>query len=132
MATVFSRILAGELPGTFVHRDDVCAVLLSINPLAPGHALVIPVDEIDHWVDIPAELSTHLFDVARRVGDAQRRAFTCERVGLIVAGYEVPHAHIHVIPTSGMHQLDFRNAAASVSRDELDAWAAAIRDQMAG
>jgi diadenosine tetraphosphate (Ap4A) HIT family hydrolase len=131
MATVFSRILAGELPGTFVHRDDVCAVLLSINPLAPGHALVIPVDEIDHWVDISAELSAHLFDVARRVGDAQRRAFTCERVGLIIAGYEVPHAHIHVIPTSGMHQLDFRNAAASVSRDDLDAWAAAIRDQMA-
>ena len=56
MATVFTRILSGELPGTFVHRDDVCAVLLSINPLAPGHALVIPVDEIDHWVDIPAEL----------------------------------------------------------------------------
>jgi diadenosine tetraphosphate (Ap4A) HIT family hydrolase len=131
MATVFSRILAGELPGTFVHRDDVCAVLLSINPLAPGHALVIPVDEIDHWVDIPAELSTHLFDVARRVGDAQRRAFPCERVGLIVAGYEVPHAHIHVIPTDGMHQLDFRNAAASVGRDDLEAWAAAIRDQMA-
>jgi histidine triad (HIT) family protein len=131
MATVFSRILTGELPGTFVHRDDVCAVLLSINPLAPGHALVIPVDEIDHWVDISAELSAHLFDVARRVGDAQRRAFTCERVGLIIAGYEVPHAHIHVIPTSGMHQLDFRNAAASVSRDDLDAWAAAIRDQMA-
>jgi histidine triad (HIT) family protein len=131
MATVFSRILAGELPGTFVHRDDLCAVLLSINPLAPGHALVIPVDEIDHWVDISAELSAHLFDVARRVGDAQRRAFTCERVGLIIAGYEVPHAHIHVIPTSGMHQLDFRNAAASVSRDDLDAWAAAIRDQMA-
>jgi histidine triad (HIT) family protein len=130
MATVFTRILAGELPGTFVHRDDLCAVLLSINPLAPGHALVIPVDEIDHWVDIPAELSTHLFAVARRVGDAQRRAFPCERVGLIVAGYEVPHAHIHVIPTSGMHQLDFRNAAASVSRDELEAWAAAIRDQM--
>ncbi|MEY4231269.1 MAG: hypothetical protein RLZZ362_2118 [Actinomycetota bacterium] len=132
MATVFTRILAGELPGTFVHRDEHCAVMMSINPLAPGHALVIPVDEIDHWVDIPAELSTHLFDVARRVGDAQRRAFTCERIGLIVAGYEVPHAHIHVIPTSGMHQLDFRNAAASVSRDDLDAWAAAIRDQMAG
>ena len=131
MTTVFSRILAGELPGTFVHRDDRCAVLLSINPLAPGHALVIPVDEIDHWVDIPADLSMHLFDVARRVGDAQRRAFTCERIGLIVAGYEVPHAHIHVIPTTGMHQLDFRNAAASVSRDELDTWASAIRDQMA-
>ena len=110
MSTIFTRIIAGEIPGTFVHRDERCVAFLSINPLAHGHTLVVPVDEIDHWIDIPADLSAHLFDVARRVGIAQQAAFGCERVGLIIAGYEVPHAHIHVVPTMHMGQLDFAQA----------------------
>lgn len=126
MPTIFSRIIAGEIPGTFVHRDDRCVAFLSINPLAHGHVLVVPIDEVDHWVDMPAELSTHLFAVAHRLGRALKVAFDCERVGVIVAGYEVPHTHIHLIPTDDMAQLNFANAAASVSRDELDAAAAAI------
>lgn len=131
MATIFTRIIAGEIPGTFVHRDDRCVAFLSINPLAHGHTLVVPIAEVDHWVDLPDDLSAHLFSVAHRIGRAQRDAFGCERVGVIVAGYEVPHTHIHVVPTHSMSQLNFANAAASVSRDDLEAAAEAIRGALA-
>jgi diadenosine tetraphosphate (Ap4A) HIT family hydrolase len=131
MATIFSRIIAGEIPGTFVHRDEHCVVFMSINPLARGHALVVPVAEVDHWVDLEPALAAHLFAVAHRVGRAQQAAFECERVGLIIAGYEVPHAHLHIVPTSSMRQLDFSNAAGSVDRTELEATAQAIRDHLA-
>ena len=127
MTTIFSRIIAGEIPGTFVHRDDQCAAFMSINPLARGHVLVVPVEEIDHWIDASPDLLGHLFDVTHRIGRAQKQAFDCERVGVIIAGYEVPHAHVHVIPTDDMRQLSFDNAAASVDRDEMEAAAAAIR-----
>ena len=131
MPTLFSRIIAGEIPGTFVHRDEHCVVFMSINPLAEGHALVVPVPEVDHWVDLPPSLAAHLFEVAHRVGRAQQAAFQCERVGMIIAGYEIPHAHIHLIPTQHMGQLNFANAATSVDRDALDAAARAIRDALA-
>ena len=130
MTTIFTRIINGEIPGTFVWRDDRCVVFLSINPLAHGHALVVPIDEVDHWIDAPADLVAHLFEVSRVIGVAQQRAFSPERIGLIVAGYEVPHMHVHVIPTSSMAQLSFANAAASVDRDDLEAAAAAIRDEL--
>ena len=132
MATIFSRIIAGEIPGTFVHRDEHCVVFMSINPLARGHALVVPVAEVDHWVDLEPALAAHLFAVAHRVGRAQQAAFECERVGLIIAGYEVPHAHLHIVPTSSMRQLDFSNAAGSVDRSDLEAAAQAIRDHLGG
>ena len=131
MATIFTRIIDGDIPGTFVHRDDRCVVFLSINPLAHGHALVVPIAEHDHWVDLPVDLAAHLFAVAHRVGRAQERAFGCERVGVIIAGYEVPHTHIHLVPTNDMRELNFANAAASVSRDELDSAAAAITAALA-
>ena len=131
MATIFTRIIEGEIPGTFVHRDDRCVAFLSINPLAFGHTLVVPVAEIDHWVDMPDDLAAHVFAVAHRIGRAQQAAFACERVGVIIAGYEVAHAHIHVVPTVSMGQLNFANAAAAVDREELDAAATAIRAALA-
>ena len=76
------------------------------------------------------EMAAHLFEIARRVGVAQQAAFDCERVGMIIAGYEVPHTHIHVVPTNAMSELSFANAAASVDRDDLEAWADAIRERM--
>jgi histidine triad (HIT) family protein len=130
MTTIFSRIIAGEIPGTFVYRDDRCAAFMSINPLARGHVLVVPIDEVDHWIDASPELVAHLFEVTYRIGRAQHRAFECERVGVIIAGYEVPHAHIHVIPTDNMSQLSFENAAPSVDRDDMEAAAAAIRNAL--
>ena len=97
---------------------------MSINPIAHGHALVVPIEEVDHWVDASPELAAHLFEVTRRIGVAQRDAFGCERVAVIIAGYEVPHAHVHVIPTNDMSEISFANAAPSVSRDELESAAA--------
>lgn len=131
MATVFTRILNGELPGTFVYRDEHCAVFMSINPLATGHCLVVPVREVDHWVDLRTDEVNHLFTVAHQIAQAQRSVFPCEKVGMIIAGYEVPHTHIHLVPTSDMSQLDFANAARSVDRDALEAAAEAIRSQIA-
>jgi histidine triad (HIT) family protein len=131
MATVFTRIIEGDLPGTFVHRDERCAVFMSINPLATGHCLVVPTREVDHWVDLKIDESQHLFTVAHQIAQAQRAAFPCDKVGMIIAGYEVPHAHIHLIPTTNMSQLDFANAAASASREELEEAAEAIRNQIA-
>ena len=131
MATVFTRIIEGELPGTFVHRDERCAVFMSINPLATGHCLVVPLREVEHWVDLTTDEANHLFTVAHQIAQAQRSAFPCDKVGMIIAGYEVPHTHIHLIPTTSMRQLDFANAAASVARDDLEAAAARIRDHIA-
>lgn len=130
MSTIFTKIIDGHIPGAFVYRDERCVVFMSINPLAPGHALVVPVDEVEHWVDLDDDLAAHLFAVAHRIGKAQHAAFDCDKVGVIIAGYEVPHAHIHVIPTTNMAQLNFANAAASVPREELEAAAAAIVAQL--
>ena len=126
MATIFTRIIEGDIPGTFVWRDDVCVAFLSINPLAHGHTLVVPRAEVDHWIDLPDQATAHLMRVSHAIGRAQRQAFACDRVGVIIAGYEVPHTHVHVIPTTHMRQLDFANAAASVSRQELDEAAGAL------
>ncbi len=130
MATVFTRIINGEIPGTFVHRDDRCVAFMSVNPLAPGHTLVVPIVEVDHWIDLPNDLAAHLFQVAQRIGKAQQAALKCERVGLIIAGYEVPHAHIHVVPTTHMGQFDFATAATDIDRNDMESNAAAIRSAL--
>jgi len=130
MTTIFTKIIEGDIPGTFIHRDDRCVAFMSINPMAPGHVLIVPIDEVDHWVDASPDLVAHLFAVTHRIADAQRRAFDCERVGVIIAGYEVPHAHIHSIPTNDMSELSFANAAAGVDRDDLESWADALRAEL--
>jgi histidine triad (HIT) family protein len=130
MPTIFTRIIDGEFPGTFVWRDERAVGFMSINPLATGHVLVVPIVEVDHWIDLDAPLAAHVFEVARVIGAAQAAAFRCARVGLIVAGYEVPHAHVHVIPTNSMSQLNFANAASRVDPAELESAAEAIRTQL--
>ncbi|MFO7293321.1 MAG: HIT family protein [Actinomycetes bacterium] len=130
MATIFTRIIQGEIPGTFVWRDDQCVAFMSINPLRRGHTLVVPVEEIDHWLDCPDDLRDHLFSVAQRIGRAQQRAFNPTKVGLMIAGLEVPHLHLHVVPIDGVHDMDFSNAAAHVDREELEAAAEEIRREL--
>ncbi|MFT3854270.1 MAG: HIT family protein [Ilumatobacteraceae bacterium] len=130
MPTIFTRIIDGQIPGTFVHRDERCVVFMSINPIAYGHALIVPIEECDHWVDAPADLMAHLFEVTHRIGVAQRDAFGCERVAVIIAGYEVPHLHIHAIPTNHMSEISFANARQSVDRADLEAAATAIRARL--
>jgi diadenosine tetraphosphate (Ap4A) HIT family hydrolase len=131
VASIFTRIITGELPAHLVYRDEQVIAFLSINPLAPGHTLVVPIREVDQWLDLDESDTTRLFLLAKRIGDAQRRVFTPARVGLIVAGYEVPHCHIHVVPTDSMRQLDFANAAQSVDHDQLASHAVALREALA-
>jgi histidine triad (HIT) family protein len=130
MPTIFTRIIDGEIPGTFVWRDDLCVAFLSINPLRPGHTLVVPKEEVDHWIDCPPELANHLFTVSREIGTALQRAFNPTRVGFMIAGLEVPHLHFHLVPMDGVHDLDFANAAGSVEREELESAAGKIRSEL--
>ena len=127
VASVFTRIINGELPGTFVWKDDRAVAFLSINPLNQGHTLVVPREEVDHWIDLDPDLSRHLMDVAHSIGKALHRGFRPRRVGLMIAGFEVPHTHVHVVPINGMHDMDFDNAAAHVDPDELRSAATTIR-----
>lgn len=127
MSSIFTRIIEGEIPGTFVWRDDSCVALMSIAPLRPGHTLVIPNDEIDHWIDLPEALRDHLMSVSAKVGVAISAAFQPAKVGLMIAGLEVPHAHIHLVPIDGVNDLDFANADTSATRDQLEVTAARIR-----
>ncbi|MCU1452959.1 MAG: hypothetical protein JWN46_1105 [Acidimicrobiales bacterium] len=127
MATLFTRIIAGELPGRFVWRDDRAVAFLTIAPISPGHALVVPLEEVDHWVDLDPDLAAHLMIVAQQVGRAQMAAFAPNRIGLIVAGLEVPHAHVHVIPIDSEAELDFGRADPAASEASLDDAADRIR-----
>lgn len=126
MTTIFSHIINGNIPGTFVYRDELCVAFMSINPLANGHVLVVPIEEVDHWIDASPQLSAHLFAVSHKISRALASAFPCERVGLIIAGYEVNHCHIHLVPTQSMHELNFANAAQSIEREILEQNAAKI------
>ena len=127
VATIFTRIIDGELPGHFVWTDDRCVAFLSINPVTDGHALVVPRAEIDHWIDLPPDLAAHVMEVARTIGVAQQRAFAPPRIGLEVAGFEVAHCHLHVLPIWGEDDLHLSRSARSVDPDRLAANAAAIR-----
>lgn len=127
MATIFTRIIDGELPGRFVWRDEHCVAFLSINPLREGHTLVVPRAEVDHWVDLDPGTTAHLMLVARAIGEAQMDAFAPTRIGLMIAGLEVPHVHLHVVPMDGVHDLDFDNAATDPDPAALDAAAERIR-----
>jgi histidine triad (HIT) family protein len=127
MPTIFTRIIEGELPGRFVWRDDLCVGFLSINPLQPGHTLVVPIAEIDHWIDLDDDLAAHLMTVAKRVGSAQQQIYAPAKIGLMIAGLEVPHVHLHVVPIRGVHDLDFANANPNPDPAELDRAVTSLR-----
>ncbi len=127
MPTVFTKIIDGEIPGRFVWSDDRAVGFLSINPLGPGHTLVVPRAEVDHWVDADAGLMAHLTAVSHAIGAAVLETWRPPRVGLLVAGFEVPHLHLHVFPAWTMAAFDFANAARSVDDAEQDAHASALR-----
>jgi histidine triad (HIT) family protein len=127
MATLFTSIINGDIPGRFVWRDDRAVVFLTIAPIRPGHALVVPIEEVDHWIDLDPDLASHLMVVAREVGQAQQAAFEPERIGLIVAGLEVPHTHLHLIPIDSEGDLSFSKADHSPDPAALDDAAERIR-----
>jgi len=132
MASLFTKIIEGDIPGRFVWRDPDVVAFLTINPITPGHALVVPVAEVDHWLDLEPALAARCMEVAQVVGQAQMRAFAPNRVGLIIAGLEVPHTHLHVIPIESEGDLSFAKADPSPDPASLDEAAqrlrAALRD----
>ena len=113
MSTVFTKIINGELPGRFVYRDEKVVAFLTIEPVAYGHTLVIPVEEVDKWTDADPALWAHMNEVAQKVGAAVVESFDAPRAGYLIAGFEVPHAHIHVFPAEDMSGFNL----AHVNRD---------------
>ena len=130
MATIYTRIIQGELPGRFVWRDDEVVSFLTINPITHGHTLVVPIAEIDHWIDLPARLAERCMTVAQAIAKAQMAAFSPMRVGLMIAGLEVPHTHLHVLPISTLGDLSFSKADLSPDPAELDRAAEAMRTKL--
>jgi len=126
MPTLFTRIIDGELPAEFVWKDDRCVAFLSINPLSPGHTLVVPRLEIDEWLDCPDDIRDQLMRVAQLLGRAIKEAFNPARVGLIIAGFEVPHLHFHVFGVNGLGDFDFHRVE-STTDAALASAAARIR-----
>ncbi len=127
VASIFTRIIDGEIPGRFVWKDDVCVAFLDVRPLARGHVLVVPRAEVDQWTDLDADTVTHLTSVAHRIGQVQKALLSPARIGLMIAGFEVPHVHVHVVPMNGMGDLDFAQADVSPDQADLDA----LREQLA-
>lgn len=109
MASIFTRIMQGEIPGHFVYEDDQCVVIMTIQPMKPGHVLVIPREEVDHWDDLPEPLYQHLMTVSRRLAKAIKKAFPCQRVGMLIVGLEVPHVHVHLMPLDAMSDIQVEN-----------------------
>ena len=130
MPTIFSRIISGELPGRFVWRDDRVVAFLSIEPMRPGHVLVVPREEVDHWIDLDPALASHLFGVAQQIGRAQRLEWNPLRVGVLIVGEEVPHVHIHVVPINNPGELSFAGIDRSPSADALDDAANRLRARL--
>jgi histidine triad (HIT) family protein len=130
MTTIFTRIIEGELPARFVWKDDLCVVFLSISPLRPGHALVVPRQEVDHWIDLDPDLLAHLLQTAQAIGKAQMAGFQPVRIGIAIAGLEVPHCHIHVVPMRGVQDLNFANQDPHPDPKTMDDAAATIRREL--
>jgi histidine triad (HIT) family protein len=127
MPSVFTKILEGSIPGRFVWKDEQCFAILTINPIRPGHVLVIPRQEVDHWLDLPAGLQHHLFDVAQTIGKALMQAFRPTKVGLTIVGLEVRHVHLHLIPIDAIADMDFARADKDPKPEALDQVATKIR-----
>ncbi|CAM2857535.1 HIT family protein [Actinomyces slackii] len=120
MSTVFTKIIAGEIPGRFVWADEQVVAFATIEPHAPGHVMVVPREAIDSYIDAPDELVAHMAVVAKRIGAAQVQVFGAPRAGLIVAGFGVDHLHLHVLPIRNEAELAFASARRDVPGVELD------------
>lgn len=132
MSTVFTKIINGEIPGRFIYRDETVAAFLTIEPIAYGHTLVVPVAEVDKWTDLEPEIWLHANEVAQEIGNAVIKAFGSQRAGYLIAGFEVPHAHIHVFPANDMSGYSLQNIMRVDDTDpaEMDAAAEKLRAEL--
>ena len=131
MATVFTKIINGELPGRFVYEDDDVVAFLTIQPMTPGHTLVVPRDEIDQWQDVEPATMNKVMGVAQLIGKAVCKAFGSERAGVIIAGLEVPHLHVHVFPAYNLTDFGFAHVDRDPSPKSLDEAQAKIKEALA-
>ena len=126
MATIFSRIIEGEIPSYRIHEDDLFYAFLDINPLAKGHTLVVPKVETDYLFDLDDDMIGGMMIFARKVALAIDKTMDCKRVGVAVLGLEVPHAHIHLVPINGLHDIEFSRPKLSFTDEEFKVTASII------
>jgi diadenosine tetraphosphate (Ap4A) HIT family hydrolase len=131
MATVFTKIINGELPGRFVYEDDEIVAFLTIQPMTHGHTLVVPRAEIDQWQDVDPKVFGRIMEVAQLIGKAVCLAFDAGRAGVIIAGLEVPHLHVHVFPAYNLTDFGFANVDRNPSPESLDEAQAKIKSALA-
>ncbi|RFD26008.1 HIT family protein [Mycobacterium uberis] len=131
MATIFTKIINRELPGRFVYEDDDIVAFLTIEPMIQGHTLVVPRAEIDQWQNIDPAIFGRVMVVSQLIGKAVCQAFNTERAGVIIAGLEVPHLHVHVFPTRSLSDFGFANIDRNPSPESLDAAQAKIKAALA-
>ena len=131
MATVFTKIINGEIPGRFVYEDDDIVAFLTIAPMTQGHTLVVPREELDNWQDIEPATFARVMEVSQLIGKAVCQAFDTERSGVIIAGLEVPHLHVHVFPARDLSDFGFANVDQNPSAESLDEAQSKIKDALA-
>jgi len=129
VTSVFSRIIAGEIPGRFAYADETCVVFSTIEPITPGHMLVVPRAEVPSFAEAPDDLLAHLAVVAKRIGQALEAAYPGTRAVLMIAGFDVPHLHLHAFAVRGQGEMSFANAHPA-NGDELDAACDAVRQAL--
>lgn len=128
MASIFTRIINGEIPCHKVAETDFAIAFLDVRPLKRGHTLVVPKMEVDKLFELPHDQYTHVMDLAYAVGQAVQEAIPCKRVGMAVLGLEVPHAHVHLIPIDTEKDLNFGNPRLEFSDEEWKTTAKSIAD----
>lgn len=130
MASIFTRIINGEIPCYKIAEDDNYFAFLDINPLAKGHALVIPKKEVDYIFDIDDKLIGGMMVFAKKVALAIEKTVPCKRIGVAVLGLEVPHAHIHLVPINGGNDIDFSKPKLKLAKEEFEQLASQIKSNM--
>lgn len=131
MASIFTKIIQGEIPSYKIAESDQAFAFLDINPLHEGHLLVVPKKEVDYLFDLPESDYQALWGFAKKVAHALGKAVPSERVGVAVIGLEVPHAHIHLVPIKGVHDIDFSKPKKTFTEEEFKATAEKIRQRLA-
>jgi histidine triad (HIT) family protein len=127
VSTIFTKIIEGEIPARFVWRDPEVVAFLPIALLAPGHTLVVPVEPVDHWIDLAPALSARVWSVAQTIARALDSIYHPTKVGVLVVGEEVPHAHVHLVPFTELTQMSFANQDTAPAPESLDRQAEALR-----
>ena len=131
MASIFTKIVNGEIPGRFVYESDDVVAFLTIEPMTQGHTLVVPRAEIDQWQNIEPAVFARVMEVSQLIGKAVCSAFDAERAGVIIAGLEVPHLHVHVFPARELSDFGFANVDRNPSPESLDEAQAKIKAALA-